>query len=54
MFGFGNKKEKLETKYRKLLDESRRLSTVNRQKGDEKLAEAELVLKQIEELERQN
>ena len=40
MFGSANKKEKLEKTYKKLLDESYRLSHTNRKKSDEKAAEA--------------
>jgi hypothetical protein len=50
MFGL-NKKSKLETRYRKLLEESYRLSQSNRQKSDEKLAAAEEIRKQIDAIE---
>ena len=51
MFGLSNKKAKLEKKYKKLLEESYQLSKSNRMKGDQKLAEAEEVRKQLDELE---
>ncbi len=50
MFG-SNKKAKLETRYKKLLEESYQLSHSNRQKSDQKLAEAEEIRKQIDALE---
>lgn len=53
MFGLGksNPKAKLEKQYKKLLEESYRLSTTDRAKSDKVRAEAEEVIKQIEELE---
>ena len=51
MFGFGNRKAKLEKKYQQLLDEAYRLSHVDRKKSDLKTAEAEDVRKEIESLE---
>ncbi len=51
MFGFSNKKENLEKKYRKLMAESYELSHTNRTKSDQKLSEANEVLKLIEKLE---
>ena len=51
MFGKPTK-EKLEAKLRKLLEESYKLSTVNRTKSDQKAAEAEEVRKQLEALEK--
>lgn len=51
MFGLGNKKAKLEKKYKQLLDESYRLSHTNRTKSDEKLAEAEAVRAELDALE---
>lgn len=51
MFNLFRKKsavEKLEIKYRKLLEESYKLSTIDRKLSDAKQAEAEEVLKQIE------
>lgn len=53
MFGLFKKKselEKLEIKYRKLLEEAFQLSTINRSQSDAKHAEAELVMKEIEAL----
>lgn len=50
MFG-GNKKDKLEKKYAKLLGESHRLSTSDRKASDLKLAEAEAVLAELKKLE---
>ncbi|MCP9200836.1 Lacal_2735 family protein [Gramella sp. GC03-9] len=53
MFGLFKKKseiEKLEIKYRKLLEDSHRLSTSNRSLSDDKAFEANEVLKQIDEL----
>jgi len=43
--------EKLYEKHKKMLSEAHRLSTINRTKSDEKVAEAEVILKQIEALE---
>jgi len=51
MFGFSNKKSKLEKKYKKLLDDAYRLSHTNRRKSDEKTAEAEDVRLQLEAME---
>ena len=52
MFGlFGSKKTSLEKKYAKLLEESHKLSHVNRKQSDLKLAEANEVLKAIEKME---
>jgi hypothetical protein len=53
MFGLFKKKsekEKLQDRYAKLMAESHRLSTVNRAMSDEKYAEAEAVLKQMDNL----
>ncbi len=53
MFGLFKKKseiEKLELKYRKLLEEAHRLSTTNRSKSDEKMYEANEVLKEIDKI----
>lgn len=50
LFGKTTPKEKLEKKYRKLLEESHRMSTSNRAKSDQLRAEAEEVLKEIESL----
>lgn len=54
MFGFlksKSPKEKLEAQYKKLLSEAHKLSQVNRSAGDKKYAEADAVLKEIENLE---
>jgi len=51
MFGSANKKEKLEKKYKKLLDESYRLSHTNRRKSDDKAAEADEIRKQLDAME---
>ena len=53
MFGLFKKKsekEKLEAQYRKLIDESYKLSHTNRSASDQKAAEADKVLKQLESL----
>ncbi|MFD1550629.1 hypothetical protein DNU06_14860 [Putridiphycobacter roseus] len=53
MFGLFKKKtekEKLEIKFKNLLNEAHQLSTVNRQRSDEKVQEANEVMKKIEEL----
>ncbi|MEQ8412853.1 MAG: Lacal_2735 family protein [Imperialibacter sp.] len=52
-FGFFRKKsekEKLIEKHRKLLEESFKLSSINRRKSDEKVAEAEALMRKIETL----
>lgn len=57
MFGLFKKKtelEKLNNKYKTLLKEARELSTLNRKLSDAKTAEADVVLKEIEQLERTN
>ena len=54
MFGIFKKKSKIEVldkKYQTLLKESYNLSTINRKASDEKAAEADKVLKEIEKLE---
>jgi hypothetical protein len=43
-------KEKLEDQYKKLLEESFKLSTTNRSLSDKKQVDAQAVLKQIEDL----
>jgi hypothetical protein len=56
MFGIFKKKspiEKLEAKYQKLMEEAYRLSTINRRESDQKTAEANEILKQIEALKQQ-
>ena len=53
MFGLFKKKselEKLQEKYKKLLEDAFKLSTSNRSESDKKQFEAEQVLKQIEAL----
>ena len=53
MFGLFKKKSKkevLNTKYKKLLAEAYKLSTVNRKESDSKYAEADVLLKEIENL----
>ena len=54
MFGLFKKKseiEKLQEQYRKLTEESYKLSHTNRKLGDAKLAEAELVMQKIASLD---
>ena len=51
MFGMKSKKEKLEAKLAKLLEEAYKLSTTNRKKSDAKTAEAEELRKQIEAMD---
>ena len=51
MFGMKSKKEKLEIKLRKLLEEAYKLSHTNRAKSDEKTVEAEKLRQQIEAME---
>lgn len=54
MFGLFRKKsekEKLQEKYRKLMEEAFRLSHSNRKASDEKTAEAEAILRKIELME---
>ena len=53
MFGLFEKKsekEKLQDQYAKLMAEAHKLSTTNRKLSDEKVAEAEEVMKQIDAL----
>lgn len=45
-----SKKNKLHDKYQKLMKEAHRLSTINRAKSDQKVVEAEAVMKAIEEM----
>ena len=55
MFKLFKKKSELDTlhlKYRKLLEESHKYSTINRRLSDEKIAESEIVLKKIKNLEK--
>jgi len=48
---FGDKKKKLEKKYQQLLEQSYKLSHTNRKASDQKMAEAEEIRKEIEQLE---
>ena len=48
---FGDRKKKLEKKYRKLLDESFRLSHTDRKASDLKAAEADEIRKQLDALD---
>jgi hypothetical protein len=51
MFGLFKKKteiEKLQEKFSKLMEESHKLSTVNRSESDKKYAEADEIAKQME------
>ena len=48
LFKKKSKKEKLKKKYRKMLEESYKMSTINRTKSDELIYEAEQLLKEIE------
>ena len=53
MFGIFKKKtekEKLQDKYKKLLKEAHNLSTINRKMSDQKIFEAEEIIKLIEKL----
>ena len=53
MFGLFKKKsekEKLQAKYEQLMKQSFELSTSNRKAADQKVAEADAILKQIEAL----
>ncbi len=52
MFGFGDKKAKLEGKYQQLLEDAYRLSHSNRRLSDQKHAEAEAVRLELEALEK--
>jgi len=54
MFGLFKKKSKMEqlnNKYKKLLKEAFSLSAINRKESDTKYAEADLILKEIDELQ---
>lgn len=54
MFGLLKKKsekEKLQNRYKKLMEEAYKLQSVNRSQSDEKYAEADAILKQIDSLE---
>ncbi len=53
MFGLFKKKsekEKLQDQYKKLLEETHKLSTTNRKMSDQKAYEADEIMKQIEKL----
>ena len=55
MFNLFKKKselEKLEVQYKKLLDESYKLSHTNRKQSDQKSAEANQILNQIEKIKK--
>ena len=54
MFGMRTKKEKLELKLAKLLDEAYKLSHTNRKLSDQKAVEAEELRKQIDAMENKN
>ena len=51
LFKKKSKIEVLDKKYQKLLNEAYKLSTINRKASDEKTAEANLVLNEIESLQ---
>jgi uncharacterized protein Yka (UPF0111/DUF47 family) len=51
LFKRKSEKEKLQEKYRKLMEEAYKLSHSNRKAADEKTAEAEEILKKIESLD---
>lgn len=53
LFKSDSPKEKLEKKYKKLLEESHKISHSNRTKADALMAEAEEVLNEIKKLEDQ-
>ena len=53
MFGLFKKKtpaEKLHSQYEKLLKEAHTLSTINRKLSDQKVLEAETIMKQLDEM----
>ncbi|HBH24224.1 MAG TPA: hypothetical protein DDY13_12470 [Cytophagales bacterium] len=50
LFKKTSEKEKLQKQYRKLLEESYKLSHTNRQASDQKAAEADELLKKIESM----
>jgi hypothetical protein len=57
MFGIFKKKSEIEVlqqKYEKLMEEAYKLSTVNRAESDKKVGEADLILKQIESLDKKD
>lgn len=54
MFGLFKKKsesEKLQEKYKKLMEEAYKLQSINRTDSDKKYFEADLILKKIENLQ---
>lgn len=51
LFSRKSPKEKLQNQYRQLMEESYKLSTVDRKRSDAKRAEAENLLKRIDELD---
>ena len=52
LFKKKTQKEVLLDKYNKLMKESHRLSTINRAEADRKYAEAEELLKEVDQLEK--
>ncbi|WP_298994139.1 Lacal_2735 family protein [Polaribacter marinivivus] len=55
MFGLFKKKselEKLQEKYKKLMEEGFKLQSINRSDSDQKYLEADAILKQIEALQK--
>lgn len=50
LFGRKSEKQKLQTRYSKLIEEAYKLSHVNRKESDLKAAEADKILKKIEAL----
>ncbi|MBU2997265.1 Lacal_2735 family protein [Cellulophaga baltica] len=53
MFGLfknSSKEEKLRSQYEKLLKEAHKLSTINRKMSDQKISEADEIMKQLEKL----
>ena len=53
MFG-SSEQDKLENKYKKLMEESFQLSRTNRRKSDEKMAEAEEIRQKLDALKESN
>lgn len=51
LFKKKTKKEKLTEQYSKLLEEAHHLSKIDRRRSDEKIAEAENIINQLNELE---
>lgn len=47
-------KKKLQKKYDKLMEQGYQLSTVNRRESDRKYAEADKVLKELEQMDKSN